>query len=369
MSKSTSTFVAVLTPESPGAIAVVAIAGDGAEGLVARACRLRNGSQVERFGADRARFVRIMDAAQVLDDAIVSASTIGGVPRIEIGLHGGVRIVQRVVGVLERAGATRMPASVFEDRFGGRSPIERDVDKALIRAGSRRLASWLMLQRRLLPAFLSDWPQREASAIAAFRRRSEAAIRLVRGIRVALVGPPNAGKSTLANRLIGHDRVIVSSEAGTTRDWIDETAIIDGWPVTLTDTAGVRDTMCEIEGEAIRRGAAQARSSDLVLAVVDATESREVRRLSIETTLKAVGSNSPALVIVNKADATSNPGDTSGGVNECWISALSGAGMECLERRIADALKLNELDSNEATGFLPAHLDGRPETDVERNAT
>ncbi|MCB9855527.1 MAG: 50S ribosome-binding GTPase [Phycisphaerales bacterium] len=369
MSAPAPTYVAVLTPESPGAIAVVAVSGDGAGRLVAPICRRRNAGSIERFDAGLPRLVQIMDGEQVLDDAIVSAFTIGDVPRIELNLHGGVRIVQRVVGVLERVGGRLISATAFEDRFGGRSSFDRDVDKALMVAGSRRLAIWLMAQRRALPSFFSEWSTFNDEEITAFRRRSEAAIRLIRGVRVALVGPPNAGKSTLANRLIGHERVIVSSEAGTTRDWIDETAIIDGWPVTLTDTAGVRDTHCEIESEAIRRGAAQARSSDLVLAIVDATEPADSRRRSIEATLSAVSSDAPTLVVVNKTDAVSKRIEPATAAEECWVSALSGDGMELLEHRIADALKLNELDSTEPTGFFPAHLYGRPETEVERTTT
>ncbi|HPF38728.1 MAG TPA: 50S ribosome-binding GTPase [Phycisphaerae bacterium] len=363
MNPDSSTYVALLTSPAPGAIAVIGVAGPGAESIVTSLCRSPAGRPIEQFHQDAPRFVRIHDAGRPLDDAVVTASAIGGTRRIEIGTHGGARIVQRVIQALSGAGATRISGMAFEDRFGGRSPIERDVDKALLSAGSRRLARWLVAQRTLLPTYFATFGGRSGEEIAEYDRRTRVGIRAVRGIRVALVGPPNAGKSTLANRLIGHRRVIVSSEAGTTRDWVDETAMIDGWPVTLTDTAGIRESPCEIELEAIRRGAAQARASDLALIVADATAAPDERRGAIRATLDAIQGAAPTMIVLNKTDAAPTADDVSG------VSALTGDGIEAFEREVVRLLGLDQLCSTEATGFLPAHLDGRPETNVERFPT
>lgn len=365
MNKNTTTYAAVLTPIAPGAIAVISVAGDATERVVAACCRTRGGVAAT-FEVDRPRLVQIRDGDDVLDDAIVTAIDCGGVRRIEICIHGGVRIVERVMNLLRRSGAGVVDATEFEGRFGGGDAVARDVDRALIRAGSRRLAEWLLAQRRLLPEYLKNWSSQGAEEIAAYRRRTTAAIRAVRGARVALAGPPNAGKSTLANRLIGHQRIIVSDMAGTTRDWVDETAVIDGWPVTLTDTAGVRETDCQIEVEAIRRGAAQARSSDLVVVLVDGTADVETRRQAAAVTLEAVGSEAPTLVVVNKVDAAPETAGEVADRSATFISALSGVGVEALEGRMAQALGFDLLDVNLATGFLPAHLDGRAEAGSER---
>jgi tRNA modification GTPase len=95
---------------------------------------------------------------------------------------------------------------------------------------------------------------------------------LRRGIRAAIVGRPNAGKSSLLNQLLGHDRAIVSPIPGTTRDTIEETANIRGIPVVFVDTAGLREAQDEIEVEGIRRSHATLAKAELILHVFDASE-------------------------------------------------------------------------------------------------
>jgi tRNA modification GTPase len=95
---------------------------------------------------------------------------------------------------------------------------------------------------------------------------------LRRGVRAAIVGRPNAGKSSLLNQLLGHDRAIVSPIAGTTRDTIEETASIRGIPVVFIDTAGLREARDEIETEGIRRSRASLTSAEFILHILDASE-------------------------------------------------------------------------------------------------
>jgi len=95
---------------------------------------------------------------------------------------------------------------------------------------------------------------------------------LRRGIRTAIVGRPNAGKSSLLNQLLGHERAIVSHIAGTTRDTIEETANIRGLPVVFIDTAGLREARDEIEVEGIRRSRESLAKAELILHVFDASE-------------------------------------------------------------------------------------------------
>ena len=95
---------------------------------------------------------------------------------------------------------------------------------------------------------------------------------LRRGIRAAIVGRPNVGKSSLLNQLLGHDRAIVSPIPGTTRDTIEETANIRGLPVVFIDTAGLREARDEIEREGIRRSRESLAAAELILHVLDASE-------------------------------------------------------------------------------------------------
>ena len=95
--------------------------------------------------------------------------------------------------------------------------------------------------------------------------------RLREGMVVAIAGPPNAGKSTLLNRIARREAAIVSPYAGTTRDVIEVHLDLDGWPVTLLDTAGIRETADPVEQEGVRRARERAAGADLVLWLVDAT--------------------------------------------------------------------------------------------------
>lgn len=122
--------------------------------------------------------------------------------------------------------------------------------------------------------------------------------RLRSGVRVAIIGPPNAGKSSLLNWLAKRDAAIVSDRAGTTRDVIEVHLDLGGYPVILADTAGLRETSDEIEDEGIRRARMTAESADLRLVVVDSADPDAIQ------TINHLTANDPnALVIVNKIDS------------------------------------------------------------------
>jgi tRNA modification GTPase len=187
----------------------------------------------------------------------------------------------------------------------------------------------------------------EISAALADGRRGE---RLREGLVVAIAGPPNAGKSTLLNRIAKREAVIVSPYAGTTRDVIEVHVDLDGYPVTLLDTAGIRETDDPVELEGVRRAQARAAAADLVLWVVDATRPEAEWGLDTlkETLPLASEPESPVLrtiwLLRNKADLLS-PGasPTADGRSEFistpsspqlrselmfGLSALSGEGLE-----------------------------------------
>ena len=123
--------------------------------------------------------------------------------------------------------------------------------------------------------------------------------RLRDGLMVAIAGPPNAGKSTLLNRLARREAAIVSPHAGTTRDVIEVHLDLDGYPVTLIDTAGIRDTHDPVEQEGVRRARERARTADLVLWLVDAAD-------VIEPTMDGVENHAPVWTVRNKIDLASD---------------------------------------------------------------
>jgi tRNA modification GTPase len=163
---------------------------------------------------------------------------------------------------------------------------------------------------------------------------------LRQGIRAAIVGRPNAGKSSLLNQLLGHDRAIVSAIPGTTRDTIEETANIRGIPVIFIDTAGLREAKDEIEFEGIRRSRASLEKAEFILHVFDASEplTESDRKFLAEFSTKK------QILICNKVDLPRRlifPEKVGGKVVE--VCCLTGRGIETLKDVVKDLVWSGEI--------------------------
>lgn len=144
--------------------------------------------------------------------------------------------------------------------------------------------------------------------------------RLREGLTVAIAGPPNAGKSTLLNRLARREAAIVSPHAGTTRDVIEVHLDLDGYPVTLIDTAGMRDTHDPVEQEGVRRARDRARTSDLVLWLADAND-------DAKPLLEGADDHAPVWIVRNKIDLAVAKSATGEAAAQFDISAARGDGV------------------------------------------
>jgi len=156
-------------------------------------------------------------------------------------------------------------------------------------------------------------------------------VRLADGLKVAIVGRPNAGKSSLLNALALSERAIVTPIAGTTRDVLREMVSLDGAVLELADTAGLRHTEDEVEREGVRRARAELARADLVLLVTDAEHAADDLDL-----LDELPSNVARLVIVNKIDLDAQPSrvDTRAGLSHLWLSARTGEGLDLLRAEL-----------------------------------
>jgi tRNA modification GTPase len=172
--------------------------------------------------------------------------------------------------------------------------------------------------------------------------RASQGVLLRDGIVLAIIGRPNAGKSSLLNALSGQDSAIVTALPGTTRDVLREQISLDGIPVHLADTAGIRETSDLIEAEGIRRARQALGAADIVLLVRDASEIDDTG----DQLLSEVPTGVVALVVANKIDKlpaqmASHAMEQDAG-KQVWISAKTGQGIETLKRRIRDAVGATE---------------------------
>ena len=297
---------------------------------------------------------------------------------VEIHCHGGVMAVQQVLErVLERPGVRRALPGEFSQRavLNGRLDLtQAEAVSELVSARSRRAADLAMagldggiqarimeLRERLLDQltelearvdFEDDLPlldgtallnelqavRAELLALVADGERGDA---LRHGLRVALVGRPNVGKSSLLNRLSRRERAIVTELPGTTRDLLESEIVLDGVPITLMDTAGIRATNDAVEQLGIARSEEALISADVVVLIVDG----HVGWTETDAQLLArIPNDVPRVVVANKSDLDGPPLP---GLVDVQFSARNGAGEDALVQVL-----LERCGAGDAAGIL-----------------
>lgn len=308
----------LLTPPGAAAIAVVRLAGLGVAAFLA-----------EHFDKPAApgRCVHglLRDGARVIDDAVVVTSPDGAVA--DLNIHGGPWVVR---ATLELAGrwfevistAPPLPPEAVD----ADDVIEREVLQYLPLARTELALRALLAQVEAWKAIGRSPPDVRGLEMMLNDRSLQW---LLHPPRVALVGLPNAGKSTLANRLFAQERSITADGPGTTRDWVGETANLDGLAITLLDTPGLRESSDPIEREAIGGARGEVATAELVVLVLDPTQD-SVEQSRLEADFPS------ALRVMNKADCA---GGTVGRQPTLRTVATTGEGVE----RVRDAVRAHFL--------------------------
>jgi len=385
------TIAAVATPLGEGAIAIIRLSGRDA---VAIADRVFHGSkslaETRSHSLARGR-IRSMDGATI-DDVLVGVMrgprSYTGEDIVEVNCHGGMIVVETVYRLLISAGARPAEPGEFTKRafLNGRLDLAQaeaviDVVRAKSPKGLEVAAKQLEgeLSARIqsvrseilnLLAHLQvviDYPEEGVVELDPHevRARIEKALRDVErllegaqagrvyrdGIRTAIVGRPNVGKSSILNALLGEDRAIVTEIAGTTRDTIEERAVFSGIPFVLTDTAGLRETDDPVERIGVERTKVAVKGADLIIVVLDGSEPLTAEDIEV---LRIVGEE-PAhkIVAVNKSDQPMRLSLEAlapwiGNEETIKVSALSREGIEELAARAAEAVTGNAMGSQDA---------------------
>jgi tRNA modification GTPase len=303
-----STIVALSTPVGRGALAVVRLSGTDALPIAKKLA-----SDFDNVKARRATLtnVRLPGSREILDEVLITffpaPHSVTGEDVIEISCHGSPVVVRQILDLAISFGAGLAAPGEFTLRALSNGKINlveaeaiRDLiaaqTQAAVRQATRQMGelsnSLTALEERLIKVIVvlesavefveDDLPAAELGDVKSelFGVRQEigilsdsyAAGRLLQsGIKVAIVGRPNVGKSSLFNRLVSRDRAIVTDLPGTTRDTLSETIDLDGIPVLLTDTAGLRETSDAIETLGIERTQRAISDADHVVEVIDAT--------------------------------------------------------------------------------------------------
>lgn len=368
------TIAAVATPLGEGGLSVVRLSGNSALAVADAVFRPSpiSAPRPSAVPTHTVHYGHIVRDGRPVDEVLLTVlrgpRTFTREDTVEIGCHGGMRVTRAVLDAVLAAGARLAGPGEFTRRafLNGRIDLaqaEAVLDLIHARTGLALAAAQEQLagglSRRIhsvcdaliqglahVEAFI-DFPdediQPDTLASLAQRLRdglvtvngllaSESEGRVLRrGVRAALIGRPNAGKSSLLNALLGRDRAIVSPVPGTTRDTIEETADIRGIPVVFIDTAGLRESLDPIEREGVRRTESAARDAELVLHVVDGSEPWHPGDAAWMERLR----DRPLILVRNKCDLPSSwtwPDGVPG--MQVDVSSLTGSGVETLRDAI-----------------------------------
>jgi tRNA modification GTPase len=368
----TETIVAPATPPGRGALGIVRVSGPGAR-RVAREVLGWDAPESRRAAAREAsRGGRPVD--RVVAVFWEGPETPTGEDLLEMTAHGSPEILRELVAAAVEAGARHAEPGEFTRRAftNGRMDLaQAEAVEALIRArGERaRRAAFERLDGGLSRAVAAarapildllallearlDHPDEDIAplsddaaraALAALRPPLERALAAYdrgraerEGLRVCLVGRPNAGKSSLLNALLGRDRAITAPEPGTTRDTLEEAATLSGLSAVLVDTAGLRDDAEDgAEREGVRRAERALAACDVAVLVVDGARREDeadarAHRRALEIAAKE---GRPLVIARNKSDLAAGDALSGGGVP---VSALTGAGLDALVRAVSAA--------------------------------
>ncbi|MCC7336954.1 MAG: 50S ribosome-binding GTPase [Pirellulaceae bacterium] len=404
-----NTIVARLTPAVPAAIATLAISGPLALSCVERFVRL-SGAELAvgslRFGvwevasvgqgpvrnptAERRATLSIAEPAAerratfntageptterraTLEQVVLTRPK---ADTVEVHCHGGAAVCQALLSDLVSAGCVMVAAEQWPSRLS--CPLARAAEEDLLNATTDRAAAVLLDQfsgalhqaiENVARRSASDEPGNISLASAGLEQLLQWAdfgLHLSQPWRIVLAGPPNVGKSSLLNALAGTRQAIVHHQPGTTRDWIEWSSAIDGWPVVFTDTAGVRAASEPIERAGVERSLNRLIEADLALLVVDAQqgwtdeharllELAPARRMIVCNKADLMGAEAPDLV-VRALNSSRAEQQTFGGI--VATSATDGTGIDHLQDAMARILVPETPDAGTAVPFRIGHIE------------
>jgi tRNA modification GTPase len=382
------TIAAISTPPGEGAIALVRVSGENAIGVADKV--FHGKAMPSQFEAHVQHFGEIFGPErQLIDQVMLSVhpapASYTGEHLVEISCHGGTLVSARVLEACLRAGARAARPGEFTERafLNGKMDltqaeavidlIRAKTDLALRSATEQlegRLGEQIRKIRDQLVKLLAqinasiDFPEEDIAPdegetlrvrlvaiceeITALLATADQGRILREGVRVVIYGATNAGKSSLLNRLLGYDRVIVSDTHGTTRDSIEETVNLHGIPVRLLDTAGLRTSTSELELEGIARTEKSLQLADLRLHIAD-------RSAPMPLHFRERNRDPNEILVLNKSDLPENSDWKD--FHALRISCLTGEGLSELQKEILARITRQNLKPESTFAINARHRD------------
>jgi tRNA modification GTPase len=381
------TIAAIATPPGEGAIAVIRVSGPDCFAIVDKV--FRGNTRIVNAGGYTVHYGKLVDAEGNLIDYVLATvfrepHSYSGENSVEISCHGGLMLTRLVLGSILQAGARQADPGEFTKRafLGGKidlSQAEAVADLIAARSHKAHLISLSQLTGKLsevlrplkndlvetyslleleldfseegIPLMsrdrLANLIRQAASRVEDLIRSYETGRVFREGASVVLIGEPNAGKSSLFNRLLLEERAIVSARPGTTRDFIEEQMVVDDIPLRIADTAGIRETNDFVELLGAKKTEELVSKSDLVVEIVDVTMVKEVLYVG-----RASGNGKKVILALNKVDLLDSSIRSKieklmmNVACKCvFVSALTGEGIHKLEEAIVVSL-LGDLPSS-----------------------
>ena len=379
------TIAAIATPSGYGGVSIIRISGSDAFDVTDKIFKMKN-KTIHDANKNTINYGHIIDPKtnEVVDEVLVSkmcaphSFTAENVT--EINCHGGMSVTSRVLALVLDSGARLAEAGEFTKRafLNGRIDlVQAEAISDLIMAKTNSFAKSAM---NSLKGDLSEKIDEIKADITNMLARLEVTIQypeydeedltdneivdliekmsfklkkiistfekgeiLKEGIKVAIIGKPNVGKSQLLNALINENKAIVTDEAGTTRDIVDEVVNIKGVPVKFIDTAGIRNADNKVEQIGIDKSISMLEDSNIILFCIDSSRALDSEDIEI---IKMLPENKDIIVVLNKMDLDVNEETIKAFENykTIEISALKQDGIEKIENAIYDIAKVNDND-------------------------
>ena len=382
------TIAAISTPQGTGGIGIIRISGKKSFEIATKIFKFKK--NFEQIKSHTVNYGKIIDPAnsETIDEVLVSKmeqpNTFTREDVVEINCHGGMVVMKRILGLVIKEGARPAEPGEFTKRafLNGRIDLSQaeaviDLINSKTGEGSRAAVSQLEgklskklkeVRERLIELIAHievtvDYPEHDIEEITGKEVYDKLKIiglkledivkgfekgRIIReGINVVIVGKPNVGKSSLLNELLGENKAIVTDIPGTTRDIIEEYVNINGIPVRIVDTAGIRETQDIVEKIGVEKAEKAIENADLVIMMIDAGEGLSGED---EDILERLG-NKKVIILINKIDLVDdslvkNIERKLNMQNTIKASVKQGLGIEELEKKITDIFLKGEINLN-----------------------